>query len=322
MGCNTASDEQLARALAGQTQECDDAKLARQLGAESHHDQDLQDAEMARSLAVSGSGIDQALSRMFGERAGGVGSLSHLPNFAEPANDSMIHIACEIGESEVEILVDTGAQMSVISEPLASQLGLLSRLDRSRQGVANGVGQAKILGHVLDVPVKLGHVEFALNFSVLQMQQPLLILGVDQMRHYKCLVDLERSCLVFGGHGGVEVPFLSSVRGIVTSPMDAVLVQGRRAVEMLRARDPLGARKTLETLGQLLRNIAKRPSDLKYRRLRGDNDRLQREVLAHPEAVELLRLVGFAGDGGDLVLPAGTPLQAVQKLTMVGGLFG
>jgi hypothetical protein len=319
MGCNTASDEQLARALAGQIEEYDDNKLAEQLRAESLQDRNLQDAELARSLAASGSGVDQALSNMFGQRAG---SMAHPASFAEPADDSMIHIACEIGESEVEILVDTGAQMSVISEPLASQLGLLSRLDRSRQGVANGVGQAKILGHVLDVPVKLGHVEFALNFSVLQMQQPMLILGLDQMRHYKCLVDLERRRLVFGGHGGVEVPFLSSVRGTVTSPMDAVLVQSRRAVEMLRGRDPLGARKTLETMGQLLRNIAKHPSDLKYRRLRGGNDRLQREVLAHPEAVELLRLAGFAGDGEDLVLPAGTPLQAVKKLTMIGGLFG
>lgn len=311
-----ASDEEIARALARQAQEREDARVAEDLLAAAREDMRAQDAALARSLAAAGSGIDQALSRL-----PGASSLHQFPG-PEPINAAMLHVAAEIGESEVEMLVDTGAQMSVISEPLANQLGLLSRLDRSRPGIANGVGQAKIIGHVYDVPVKLGHVEFALNFSVLQMQQPLLLLGLDQMSHYRCLVDLDRRCLVFGGHGGVDVPFVSSVSGSVTSPMDAVLAQAYRAVELLKARLPVHAHTTLETLGTLLRNISRHPTDLKYRRLKGSNERLQRQVLAHPEVVELLRLVGFAGLGEDMVLSLGTPLKAIEKLTMIGGLFG
>jgi len=169
--------------------------------------------------------------------------------------------------------------------------------------------------------VKLGHVEFSLNFAVLQMQEHLLLLGLDQMRYYKCLVDLERSCLVFGGHGGVEVPFLTTVTGVISSSLDVVSDQARRTAERLEHRNSEVARLALGTLGVVFRNIAKHPFDLKYRRLRGSNERLKREVLTHPEAVEILQLVGFGNDGEDFVLPLGTPLKALLKLVTPGGLL-
>merc|ERR1712187_195072 len=129
-------------------------------------------------------------------------------DLAEGIDDSMANVACEISDIAVEMMVDTGAQTSVISEPLARRLNLMDRVDTSMQGIAAGVGQARILGCIWGVPVKLGHVEFALDFMVLGVSDPLMILGIEQMRRYKCIVDLERKCLVFGGNGGVEVPFL------------------------------------------------------------------------------------------------------------------
>jgi len=295
MVCNPVNDAMFVESLARQEQECEDAVLARR-------------------LAVSSGGIDQGLSQL----------LDQATANASSEESSMIHIACEIGECEAEILVDTGAEMSVMSEQLAGQLGLLSHLDRSMQGVASGVGQAKILGRLWGVPVKLGHVEFTLDFSVLSTQQQLLILGLDQMRRFKCLVDLEKGCLIFGGRDGVEVSFLTSARGRgrATSPISTVLIQGHRAAGMLKSRDPLAAQTTLTTLRTVLTNVANHPEDLKYRRLRGTNERLQREVLAHPEAVELLRLVGFVRDGDDLVLPAAAPLQALRMLCGAGGPLG
>lgn len=118
------------------------------------------------------------------------------------------YVACEIADRAVEILVDTGAQCSVISMPLVRQLNLESRLDSRQQGVAMGVGSAQILGHLRGIPVQMGHVEFSLDFSVLGVDQSLLILGVDQMRRFKCVVDLDKQMLLFGGRDGVEVPFL------------------------------------------------------------------------------------------------------------------
>jgi len=122
----------------------------------------------------------------------------------------MCEVPCVMGRDGVcvEMLVDTGAQSSVMSAPLARQLQLIDKLDTRYQGVASGVGQARILGKICNVNCELGHVEFPMDFIVLEIPDNLLLLGLDLMRRYKCIVDLERDVLIFGGHGGVEVSML------------------------------------------------------------------------------------------------------------------
>lgn len=106
-------------------------------------------------------------------------------------------------------MVDTGAECSVISEQLAKEIGLYHQIDRRAQGIAAGVGQARIVGQIRDAVVTLGHVEFLMEFMVLQIpNQRLMLLGLDQLRKYRCIVNLENNKLVFGGSGGVEVYML------------------------------------------------------------------------------------------------------------------
>jgi DNA damage-inducible protein 1 len=118
---------------------------------------------------------------------------------------------CVLGDGIcVEMMVDSGAQSSVISITLAQQLGLVNRIDRSQRGVASGVGKANIVGRINNVICTLGagHVEFNMDFIVLDVNEKILLLGLDLMRRYKCILDLERDVLIFGGTGGVEVPLL------------------------------------------------------------------------------------------------------------------
>eukprot|EP00930_Biecheleria_cincta_P061593 TRINITY_DN47158_c0_g1_i1.p1 TRINITY_DN47158_c0_g1~~TRINITY_DN47158_c0_g1_i1.p1 ORF type:complete len:293 (-),score=54.99 TRINITY_DN47158_c0_g1_i1:86-916(-) len=136
----------------------------------------------------------------------GSGGASAMPPPAD--SDALVYVACEVGNTAVEMMVDTGAQSSVISMPLVRRLQLETHLDSRYQGMASGVGTARILGKLRGVPVKLGHVEFALDFSVLGVDDPLLLLGIDQLRRFRCIVDLDKQQLVFGGSGGVEVAFL------------------------------------------------------------------------------------------------------------------
>ena len=119
----------------------------------------------------------------------------------------MATVPCVIGNISVEMLVDTGASSSVLSMPIVRQLGLINRLDRRYMGVAAGVGQARISGKLNNIRCAfgIGHVEFPMDFIVLDIEDSLVILGLDQMRKYKCLVDMEREKLVFGGWNGIEV---------------------------------------------------------------------------------------------------------------------
>ena len=126
----------------------------------------------------------------------------------------MLLVGGLLGGFGCEVLVDTGAQSSVLSAPLMNRLHLRRSLDRSMQGVAQGVGTARIIGQCRDVPLELGAVEFLCSFTVLDVDAELCMLGLDMLRTFKCIVDLERGVLIFGGQGGVEVPFLPAEQAV------------------------------------------------------------------------------------------------------------
>jgi len=136
------------------------------------------------------------------------GSLSSPEVFS---SKPMLYVPGSIAGQPIDLFVDTGAQSSVISDCMVRSLNLSHQVDRYVRGQAQGVGKANITGLLHSVPVQVGVelVEFKMAFLVLSTEQPLLIMGLDQMRKYKCVVDLEKDCLVFGGYGGIAVPFVS-----------------------------------------------------------------------------------------------------------------
>ena len=60
-----------------------------------------------------------------------------------PGSVPMLLVGGVIGGIGCELLVDTGAQSTVLSRKMMMNLGLQGRLDRSLQGVAQGVGNAR-----------------------------------------------------------------------------------------------------------------------------------------------------------------------------------
>lgn len=124
-------------------------------------------------------------------------------------SNSLLYVPCIINSRMVEMMVDSGSQTSVMSSSMMRQLNLQHRLDKRYQGVAAGVGSASILGRIDNCPVLIGDgVEFKLYFLVIDVPHDMMILGIDQLRRFKCLISLEKNVLIFGGHGGLEVPFL------------------------------------------------------------------------------------------------------------------
>jgi hypothetical protein len=125
----------------------------------------------------------------------------------------MLFVSCTLDNAhDVKLLVDTGASSSAMSLDMAQNLGLLSKLNRNVYGSAKGVGSSNIVGILENIELIFQHnknLEFRLCFLVLDSPTlPCCILGLDQMRKYKCQIDLDAKELVFGGKGGVTVPFL------------------------------------------------------------------------------------------------------------------
>jgi len=122
--------------------------------------------------------------------------------------DNTVYVGCSLAGRTVEMLVDTGAQVSVISAPLAKQLDLLKFLDGSQQGVAAGVGSVSILGILRGVPAMLGGMPLVLDLPVLDISEAMLVLGLDQLERLGCVVDLEQRLLILKRPSCTVVPFL------------------------------------------------------------------------------------------------------------------
>jgi Aspartyl protease len=182
---NVQDDEQLAR----------DIQMALEL-------QDQED-RLATEFAGGGGG---ELSRVAGDDPHGS---SGYPLNDWNRLDHMLFVACEVEGRLVEMLVDSGASSSCISFAMVQYLQLERHFNRGVRGEATGAGKAQIVGILENVSCQIGHVEFRLFFLVLDTQRPYLILGLDQMRRFSCVIDLENNNLLFGGRDGVSTPFLS-----------------------------------------------------------------------------------------------------------------
>jgi len=133
----------------------------------------------------------------------------------------MLYVDVSINNVPIKAFVDSGAQMTIISEKSLAKIGLSHLIDTRFAGVAVGVGTGKILGRVHVAPLLMQNRYFPVTLTVLEsntskaLQQDAnnkdvdFIFGLDMLKRHRCKIDLERNMLVIPlDQQQLEVPFL------------------------------------------------------------------------------------------------------------------
>eukprot|EP00172_Hildenbrandia_rubra_P004368 Plantae.Rhodophyta-Hildenbrandia_rubra.ctg8700.p1 GENE.Plantae.Rhodophyta-Hildenbrandia_rubra.ctg8700~~Plantae.Rhodophyta-Hildenbrandia_rubra.ctg8700.p1 ORF type:complete len:401 (-),score=89.40 Plantae.Rhodophyta-Hildenbrandia_rubra.ctg8700:737-1939(-) len=118
----------------------------------------------------------------------------------------MLYVDAKVNGNSVKAFVDTGAQTTIISKHCAQRCGIYRLLDRRFQGIARGIGVAKILGRIHMALLTVGTEVLECSFTVMDDRSIELLLGLDMLKKHQASVDLRRDCLRV--HNS-RIPFLS-----------------------------------------------------------------------------------------------------------------
>uniref|UniRef100_A0A0N4V871 UBA domain-containing protein n=1 Tax=Enterobius vermicularis TaxID=51028 RepID=A0A0N4V871_ENTVE len=132
-------------------------------------------------------------------------AMEHMPEAYIPV--TMLYIRMKINGVECKAFVDSGAQVSILSEATAQRCNLMRLVDKRFQATVHGVGgMKKMLGKIHTCQVQIENQFFTCNFDVLSDHSIDILLGLDILRRHQCTIDLKNNCLKFGD--SASTPFL------------------------------------------------------------------------------------------------------------------
>ncbi len=107
----------------------------------------------------------------------------------------------KIGWTECQLVVDTGAEVSVCTKPMADLLKLKSKPDKTITVVAiDGIKQ-KSLGSAGLVTVKVMDQPTQVEMQIVQSKDQVVILAMDWIQKYKAVIDMNEERITFRVNG-------------------------------------------------------------------------------------------------------------------------
>ena len=106
-----------------------------------------------------------------------------------------LQVMCEINGFVVPAIIDTGAQISIMSFSCAQRCRINSNIDTRYSGKAIGVGSSDIIGRIKSLPMRVGPVSFDGTISILRDSRVDFLIGLDFLKRFNCEISFSENML-------------------------------------------------------------------------------------------------------------------------------
>lgn len=122
-----------------------------------------------------------------------------------------LQVMCEVNGYLIPAMIDTGAEITVMSASCAKRCGVSNLIDTQHSGKAVGVGFSEIVGGIDGMGLRIGPLNFQSKISILRSSRCDFLIGLDILKRFKCDISLREKHLRFHLRGEeVRIPLLSS----------------------------------------------------------------------------------------------------------------
>ncbi|XP_061578380.1 nuclear receptor-interacting protein 3-like [Cololabis saira] len=130
-------------------------------------------------------------------------------------DDDFIHVRCTCLGQEVDVLIDTGCKLNLMSSRTVEGLGLKGLVEEDETEVDGCPSQRRLCaaGHIEELGLTVGGLRVITSFVVVGSPEPLMSLGSRTLKSLKCVIDTDQQILVFGTSVRERVQFTQKPLG-------------------------------------------------------------------------------------------------------------
>ena len=124
-----------------------------------------------------------------------------------------LEVLCEINGFLIPSVVDTGAEISVMSESCARRCRIAEGIDSRYNGLVVGVGSSNILGQIDDLPLRVGPIIYRTKIIIIESLGTRMdfIIGLDFLRKFRCDINIRDNILRLHAKGrSFRIPFITN----------------------------------------------------------------------------------------------------------------
>jgi len=112
---------------------------------------------------------------------------------------TMLYVPLHINNQPVKAFVDSGAQITIMSHRCAEACGITYLIDTRMTSQLRGVGTSQSLGRIHAVQMKFGNSYMAVSITVVPNNDMDFLLGLDNLKRLRGVIDLNRNVLCLDG---------------------------------------------------------------------------------------------------------------------------